>query len=66
MATRKPKKPPAPVMVTVEMTTHLSKYDLEGTEEAVIKAIQEVFEQARQSRKYVPGGELYLDWRPRQ
>lgn len=65
MATRKPRVKP-PVMVTVEMDNHVSKYDLEGSEDAVVQAIRDVFAQARNSRKYVEGGELYLDWRPRR
>lgn len=51
--------------IVVEPTgVDLSKYDLEGTEEAVVRSIREAFDKARQ--KYNSEAEFYLDWSPRQ
>lgn len=51
-------------IVTEPTKQYLSKYDLEGSEEDVIRRIREAFEQARVH--YNEPTEFYLDWSPRE
>jgi hypothetical protein len=54
-----------PIIVTVATEHHISRYDLEGTRDAIIKNINTVFDAAAQDFAGVEGVELYSDWSPR-
>jgi hypothetical protein len=54
------------VLVTDHTNLHISKYDLEGSCEAIVNQIQKVFAQAAEQYKGVEGVALYADWRPRE
>lgn len=51
------------IQVTACTSERLSKYDLEGAQEAVIQRINQAFADARLVASV---GELYLDWTPKQ